>query len=475
MKTGSFQLPPITAGVLSSLFFLTSCFLLGAYLVDGGVVSSDTVKLSLATLVGSVIVVGALASLELGLSILLATVVLFPREQLFQFSLPLLGGGLKPTDILFCAMFLGWMARAFNGRSVEMSHVPRVLTFLLIAFVTWAVFSAAYGIHEGVNFKDSLYELRPLLQYLLFFPIVTELNRRSVQRLIYVILAASVAIAIKAVISFITGEGGEASYTGGFTRVMDIEFSYLLFSILISLTVYIQRLGRPILLLACVAINLGGLAVTFQRSAFLGMGAAFLFLFILSDHRAKKRFLNWGLAVATILLLLFPLFAVNSSEERNFLLALRYRLASVLDYKADDSAQHRFEEWTAASNIIKAHPVTGGGLGLRIQFYSPLYSEETNTTGYWSDDFYMHNSYIWVATKMGVTGLLLFLSLIFIALRHAILLSRTYNGMERAQVLSLAVSLIALIVISLFGPMFNTPNLTPFVAFTFGGICINQK
>src|SRR5688572_27683985 len=125
--------------------------------------------------VTAVLVCGFLFA-EVTVGILLAAVVLFPSEQLFTYSIPLFGGGLKPTDLLLLITLSGFAIRqVFQRRSYP--ALPGGATTLVLCFVGWAVFSAVLGINRGIFYKDSLVELRPILQYLLFVPISVEFTQ----------------------------------------------------------------------------------------------------------------------------------------------------------------------------------------------------------------------------------------------------------------------------------------------------------
>src|SRR5690606_38294870 len=144
---------------------------------------------------------------------------------LFLVSIPFMGGGLKPTDILLALTLAGWAARsgaraatrsaaeqiiADPGR--RLAPLPRPITWILLGFVAWAGLSATAGIMAGNGFKESLLELRPLLQYLLFVPIVASLGSRSIHRIVIVMLVAAAASSLNAIVLYLGGGGSEALF-----------------------------------------------------------------------------------------------------------------------------------------------------------------------------------------------------------------------------------------------------------------------
>jgi O-antigen ligase len=409
-------------------------------------------RMALAVAGGALCAAAAVYSLECGIATLLVSVVLFQRSALFAASIPFLGGGLKPTDLLLLATLFGWALRTSVG--VVMARgwprrrdvaFPRRAAVLSCAFVGWAILCSLLAIARGVFYKDSLLELRPLLQYLLFVPLVLELDARRVRRLAWLLLLSSVVIALKALAYYAMGRGETALYTGGGIRVMEVGFAYLLLAFVLSIALYLEDVGRKPTLALIAALNLCALAVTFYRSALLALAVAVAFLIVVSPPRRRAGLLKLGAGAALVV--------------------------ALVDYKQDVSALHRLREWKAAVGMIEAHPVLGNGLGARVGFVSPMYSPERHRMGYWSNDVYMHNSYMWVLTKMGLVGFGLFAALILLVLRTALVgLARTSPSEERGVLVGLSAGLVALLVLAVFGPMLTTVNTAPFVAFAFGAI-----
>src|SRR5690606_29030563 len=141
---------------------------------------------------------------------------------------------------------------------------------------------------------------------------------------------------------------------------------------------------------------------------------------------------------------------------------------SIGEYEHDVSAQHRLSEWSAATRTIAANPVTGAGLGARVEFYSPLYNEQQNRMGYWSSDGYIHNSYLWLLAQLGL--------ILFISLRTALRAIRIAPpGPDRAVLVALAACVVATLVAAVFGPLLNMDNMTPFVAFALAAIHVLHR
>ena len=433
---------------------------------------------------GAAVVLGALASVEVGVAALIAAVALFQRDQLFAFSIPFMGGGLKPTDILLAVTLAGWAARSaaraatrtaaetlspHTGR--RLAPPPHPVTWMLLGFVAWAALSAAAGIMAGNGFKESLLELRPLLQYLLFVPVVASLGSRSIRRIIIVMLAAAAVSSLNAIAQYLGGGGNEALFTGGGMRITAVPYAYMLFAFIIAVLLRAGGSRHRLLLYGVAVLALGGLAVTLFRAAFLGLAAALAFATWAAAPAMRRRLLRQ----AFLLLLALPIGAgavgIGAAGSPELVPALLSRMASVSAYERDISAQHRLSEWSAAARTIAANPVTGGGLGARVEFYSPMYDEQQNRMGYWSSDIYIHNSYLWVLAKLGLIGFILFGATLAFSLRTALRAIRAAPpGPNTAILVALTACIIATLVAAMFGPLLNTDNTTPFVAFAIAAI-----
>src|SRR5690606_12683337 len=391
---------------------------------------------------------------------LIAAVALFQRENLFVFSVPFMGGGLKPTDILLALTLAGWAARSAARAATRtaaeelapdagrrLAPLPRPVTWILLGFIAWASLSAAAGIMAGNGFKESLLELRPLLQYLLFLPIVASLGSRSIRRIIIVMLVAAAASSLNAIVQYLGGGGNEALFTGGGMRITAVPYAYMLFAFIFAVLLRAGGSRRRLLLYGLAVLGLGGLAVTLFRAAFLGLAAALAFATWTAAPAMRRRLLRQ----AGLLLLALPIGAgalgIGATGSPELVPALLSRMASVSEYDRDISAQHRFSEWSAAARTIAANPVTGAGLGARGEFYSPMYAEQRTRMGYWSSDTYIHNASLWVLAKLGLVGCLLLGATIALSLRTALRAIRAAPpGPDRAVLVALTACLVATLV-----------------------------
>lgn len=417
---------------------------------------------------GGAAIIGAASSVSIGLAAIMIGVSLFQREELFSFSIPLFEGGLKPTDLLLVATLAGWAVRSCL-RTGRHRPVPRSVLVIVLSFVTWGVGSVLLGVLRGNYYKYGLTELRPLLLYLLVLAVVAELGELKVRWLVHATVATGLVVATKAVILFAQGAGSLATYTQGSVRIRSVSFDCILVALVFCLALG-ATMARAWPYLVSAAVLSAGLIVTFQRAAFLALVLVLGFFVVYIRGRQRLRLSLVCVGVVTIGLGIRGVQTLTG-QDATLLGALTTRLASIGAYRTDVSAGHRLQEWSRAWEMIQDHPILGNGLGAEIDFLSPMYNEVDPTAGYWSHDTYMHNSYLWFLTKMGVIGIVLFAALIGLAggeVRRQ--LRAASSGSSYDLTVALGGALIAQLVTSVFFPMFNVDDTVPFVVLLLGGI-----
>lgn len=346
------------------------------------------------------------------------------------------------------------------------------MAVIVLAFIAWAAAGVAIGVANGAFYKHSLVEFRPLLLFLLVFPIASEFSAKDVEKIIIVLLAVSVADSAKGIYLYSQGIGEQALYSEGNICVTSIEFLYLVTSALAAIGLLLRRKGPAGIVLGVFYLNCAALAVTYQRAAWLALMVSILIIIIANRDVRRGIILSGVLIISGVV----AITAMNISGSQSFLKSLQGRMSSVSGYESDVSALHRLEEWKASLKMIQQHPVAGNGLGSKVIFYSPMYSKDKNRLGFLSDDFYVHNSFVWIAVKTGVIGTALFLLLLITVCRDTLfLLLRSPPGEQRSTLSVLASFLAALTIASIFGPMLTSDLVTPLVAFTMGSIYAVKK
>jgi O-antigen ligase len=398
-----------------------------------------------------------------GIAILLAMVVVVSRADLWNLSIPFLGGGLKPNDVLIAAVLAGWIVRSCSNKRFDWARMANPVTLSAVLLVTWGAISVLRSTSAGVPFKVCLSEFRPLLSYLLVLPVVSEFDGARIRRVFNVVMLASLGAAGQAVYYYSIGVG-EAATSAGALRVRPINFSYLLIVLLAAMASYSTRRLSLVRALGIGGTAAVGMAITLFRSSILGLAAGMAFLAAAAGSQARRRL---ALFVGLGATLVCGAYVSNSTDGRNLIGGVLDRVKSIPSYRSDVSSTHRLREWAAVMDLVKREPLAGIGLGARVTFYSPEYSNRLRRYGFWSSDLFIHNSYLWAAATMGLVGLLPLLLLLAVPAVCAIgrLSVGDIDPEQRALLLTCSSAMVALAVIAVFGPMLTSLNEAPFVAF----------
>jgi putative inorganic carbon (HCO3(-)) transporter len=288
-------------------------------------------------------------------------------------------------------------------RRSELWTVPIVLPILL-------AFAAAIGsvVVREVPGDVAVFALRVLFEPLLFYFLgfLFPKDKRWVQYVVAVFLAASVALALHGLYQYATHVPMPAHWVDVHeadirTRAYSIIENpnglgaFLLMGTLLSLSLALTKglrgLQRGTMAVACV-VQLAGVAVTFSRGAWLGLGAGIVVLIVM----AHRRYLAPLVAAGVLGWFVAP---------QQFTGRLTFAFSSTYITKSLEAG--RLYVWKVALQDIAAHPFFGLGLGT-------FGGTSAVTFGYgrlWVDNFYL---------QLGAEGgLILLVLFLWILLRAA--------------------------------------------------------
>ncbi|MBC7292892.1 MAG: O-antigen ligase family protein [Thermoleophilia bacterium] len=311
-----------------------------------------------------------------------------------------LGGAWDDGLLLLAVVVLAWCVLV--QRRWRLWTVPITVPFLL------AIAAAAGSVVvRHVPGDVGIFALRLLVQPVLFYFIgfLFPKERRWVAAAVGVFLTSSSVLSLHGLYQYVTRAPMPAKWVdvaeaGLGTRAYSIVKNpnglgaFLLLGTLVSLSLTLAPLSRRLRLLAagvCV-LHLAGLAVTFSRGAWLGLGVGLLALFILAYRRylpalASAAFVGW---------FLLPQKLVD-----------RLQFAFSSTYLARSLVWGRLYVWQLALQRIAEHPLFGVGLGT-------FGGTSAATFAYgriWVDNFYLQ-----LAAE---GGLLLLVFFLWILLRGA--------------------------------------------------------
>ena len=159
-------------------------------------------------------------------------------------------------------------------------------------------------------------------------------------------------------------------------------------ALLATLPILIELRGRPRWTPVAWLLSTLGLAVTYVRGAWLGVGAGVLAL--VSMVRQGRRLLLGGLVILTVLLLLLP--------------GVRSRARSLVD-PSDPTSSERLLLWRSGLAMARDHALRGVGPGQVKRVY-PDYAAPQVVH---KNRSHLHNTPIQILVERGVPGLLAWL------------------------------------------------------------------
>jgi len=297
---------------------------------------------------------------------------------------------------------LAWGLKMLLERKWEVQRTPLDWAFLILAAAM--ILSTAFSINpmEGVRLG-----LKKLLLILIVYLTVNQVqSEKRLKEVVWLLLGVTGLVSLYGIIIYLGGleERASATFsiymtTGGILMMVD----------LVAIALLLNLKGRRELAALGVVVVLVSacLAVTYTRSAWMGLLVGLLLMAILRHRKVLFLFL--------ILATLIP-FGPHG---------IKARAASIVDPK-DPTNHERVLMWQAGWRMLKDRPVLGlGPIDMKDPYQKYKLPEAREVVGH------LHNNFVQVAATMGVLGLLAFLYWIFAMLKSQAMSYRKVPGNER--------------------------------------------
>jgi probable O-glycosylation ligase (exosortase A-associated) len=339
------------------------------------------------------------------------------------------------------------LGRAFGRTEGLPIRKEMVIALLLIG---WAALTIPLSIWPG----GSLAQLSDhLIKAVIFFWLIGTLVRTESQlkRFAWVLALCSVPLAVTAINNyrsgvFVTLAGSAvqriAGYVGGSGLAGNPNDLALMLNLLMPITgalmVITRKPALKLLMGGALILSIAAVIVTFSRAGFITLAAIAALTLVAMFRRG---------AAPAALLLAFLAIAGIAVMPREY----SERLATITDIDSDPtgSAQGRWTDWILSVEYIKAHPITGAGLGQDLLALNAARGRET-----WRS---VHNAYLQAAVDLGVPGLALLVAMLTASFLNAWRVRRfaARSGRRDLEMLAqgLSISLAAFTVAAFFHPI----------------------
>lgn len=334
------------------------------------------------------------------------------------------------VNILIGFVIVGFLAKRIALGDRSFIKTPVSIPFLL--FIAIALVSFI----NSVNIKSSIQGIEKLLKYgFLFLIMAAEIkDKKHVKRIVVAIIAGLFLASADGFYSLLFGKDLFNGEPPQFLIVSRIRAAFphtnifggyltLFLAVPISLALYYLKGRKKVLLSIVSAFVLYALIYTFSRSAIFGAWAAILLMAIIK--RDKVIFLLLLLSIV-LLPILLPRNIANWANKQT----------SVWQIVFDDA---RLSIYHTSLNMIQHHPVIGVGVNtycLNFQKYKEHQGEDFTGDAQW----YAHNIYLQMAGEMGLSGLLIFIWLLFGVFKYWVYFYRRVNDDEFFKVCSLGIA-----------------------------------
>lgn len=339
-------------------------------------------------------------------------VFVIDRGQRLGFTIPVTGGTISATDLLYALMVTTVAVKWTIGRD---AYYPRNrLGTPLLLLLLWSLVCLVMGILSGHEVKKSMIEARPLLYLCIFYLTIFLIREEKsfVFALKSFIYAYLVTFAIGLSI-FVQGRKTIEYFTMGtvdlgqsllprFTLGSQDWVNTLLF-ISIGLILFQKEARTKMYLGILTAILALNLLLIQARTQIIAFFVGMIPVLILAPGTKKFKLIAAGLACAVLLSVVIFSLAQTEAGQRKILDPIAERFSGIFKKRTevDQSLERRLFEAEAMRSGILARPVFGHWFGSKWS-NDPKWVWE-----YKYDVTYIHSSWLFYLYKMGLVGTIL--------------------------------------------------------------------
>jgi O-antigen ligase len=373
-----------------------------------------------------------------GLALYLVAYPLVPAEE-----------SLNPLKIaVFCLFILIFSAWLINKSFHKERLFSRQENRYLYIFFLFLCFSPLLGIENNFGLIDWARDIAPLLNLLLIPIMVDHFSKKENHWLLYLFFVPWLFSTVQNIFLLL------AIYDLPFTEwVYNIPRMIPLHPSLgvgIGLLMVIFKAPRKNFWLTFGVMNLATVFLTPGRTIWITTATMILFIVILNSNKRM-----WAIFALVILVTLVGLLFFYKGPA-TYLEYQKERFQGLKEFHSDLSFENRLEELNQTGELFLSAPVWGMGFGYQYDFWRPFI---TGIGPGFLDTNYTHNDIMYIASKGGLIGLILF-GLMLYGMGKKLFQRRKANpgSIESAWATIALIALINSLIIGLSTPVFQTRN-----------------
>jgi O-antigen ligase len=321
---------------------------------------------------------------------LLVLVAVGPLEAAYR------PGGISLTKIAGLIAFVSFTFNALLTRRRLVFDGTHVLVLLLLAV----------SLVSTANAHDQSSAVTTVVRYVSFvamFLVVSQFgdDYRLLRRIAWVLTLAAAAASYFALANLFSGR----SLLAGLPYANENDVAFTLATALPLALWLVREPGiKRVIALASSATILSAVVLTFSRGAFVGLAAAGVWK-LFAERRHLGVVLAGGLvALATVLVLV----NVNSNQV--------HRASLAKQKVAQENVRSRLDAWSGAARLAADHPLVGVGPGNFQSYFFRVTNRPSGSLLLTQ----VHNTYLDVASELGVFALIFFVSFLAMSFSHAV-------------------------------------------------------
>ncbi len=407
--------------------FLAACALLSsAWITTLLPEQADLSWIVAATAIFALLIVAVvLSNWVLGVYLLAAVL---PFENMLTFG-PYASGIKVLALLMFCALGLRLLRDRELFTRLKLS-LQQPLVHAVVAFSLWSMVSILWA-----SVQEPAFIRTGTFVGLLGLMLAIGLLRKEQLNVLWAIIAGATVLSVP--VSYLLTDSS-ASESGRFSAGGDPNDYACLLAIVFLVSFYGLMRRSKVAAYVLAVVILIGILISQSRTGLVALAAApllGLFLPRLTTRLAGRTAIAYSLAVVAFAGLVFAVPSIGEQDSE--------RYATLSEYQSEDTWSGRWSLWQGATQVIAAQPILGVGAG-NFPYVASTYSArvvqmESEREG----SGVAHNMFLSVGSELGLVGLALFLTILFLALRRALGFAQRSSTLGTGLFLGLIVFMIA--------------------------------